>query len=223
MRKIILFFLTVTLICQPSFAQESSAKKPTAQQTKQGFTGFEKGQSAISFFAGQPTFFRYDKFINWKRAWNVDFGYHFDKYPYLAANYTVYFYNIRDRLKGQEDFFNSLLYYAGPGVFFGPDFEEEKSSEKVKIGLRVFGGTEYIFRNSPWSLKAEIGPLFFIEGDDNNIGFTGMLGITYYIGGIKTRKLKSRITNVNDNTEMKIKAPSKDDEPASDDEFKEFD
>ncbi|MES2767684.1 MAG: hypothetical protein V4596_00945 [Bdellovibrionota bacterium] len=191
-------------------------------QRKQGFAGFEKGQSAVSFFAGQPTFFRYDKFINWKRAWNIDAGYHFDKYPYFAANYAVYFYNIRDRLKEHQDFFNSLLFYAGPGVFFGPDFGEEKSSEKVKIGLRIYGGTEYIFKNSPWSLKAEIGPSFFIEGDDDFIGFQGMLGVTYYIGGIKTRKLKSRITNVKDNTEMKVQPTSSDDE-ATDDEFKQFD
>jgi hypothetical protein len=72
----------------------------------QGFLGFEKNQTSTSFFAGQPVFLRYNKFISWKRAWSLDAGYHFDKYPYFAANYAVYFYNVKDRLKDQQSFFN---------------------------------------------------------------------------------------------------------------------
>lgn len=187
MKKTILVFLFL-LMGSHSFA------------VTQGFNGFEKNQTSMSFFAGQPVFFRYNKFIGWKRAWSVDGGYHFDKYLYLAGNYTVYFYNIKDRLKNEENFFNSLLFYAGPGVFFGPDFGEEKSDEKVKIGVRLFGGVEYIFKDSPWSLNAEVGPAFYIEGDEDFVGFQGMLGITHYIGGIKKRKIKSRTTIVQDNT-----------------------
>jgi hypothetical protein len=179
----------------------------------QGFLGFEKDQTSTSFFAGQPVFLRYNKFISWKRAWSVDAGYHFDKYPYFAANYAVYFYNIKDHLKARKDFFNSLLFYAGPGVFVGPDFEEVKSDEKVKLGIRIFGGVEYIFKGSPWSITAELGPALFIEGDDF-IGFQGALGLTYYIGGIKKKKIRSRTRIIRDTS------PS-DEEDAK--EFREFD
>lgn len=179
----------------------------------QGFLGFEPNQTSMSFFAGEPTFFRYNHFISWKRAWSLDAGYHFDNYPYFAANYAVYFYNVKDRLKQHHDFFNSLLFYAGPGLFFGPDFNEEKSDEKVKLGVRAFGGVEYIFKNSPWSITAELGPSFFIEGDDF-IGFQGMLGLTYYIGGIKKKRIRARTTIIRDTT------PS-DEEEAK--EFREFD
>lgn len=203
MKKIILFLVFLLV-----FANSS------AWAEQQGFLGFEKDQTSTSFFAGQPVFFRYNKFITWKRAWSLDAGYHFDGYPYLAANYTVYFYNVKDRLKEQKNFFNSLLFYTGPGVFVGPDFGEAKSDEKVKLGIRIFGGVEYIFKNSPWSITAELGPALFIQGDDF-IGFQGALGLTYYIGGIKKKKIKSRTRIIRD-----TKDPS-DEEDAK--EFREFD
>lgn len=204
MNKVFIYITALTLICESTLAGN------------QNFSGFEKGQTSTSFFAGQPTFFRYNKFLGWKRAWSVDGGYHFDKYPYLAANYTVYFYSIRDRLKNDGEFFNSLSYYAGPGVFVGPDFDEEDSDKKMKFGIRAFAGSEYIFRNTPWSINIEIGPALYIEGEDDKLGFQGMMGVTYYIGGIKTRKLKSKISNIREEKEIKVKSkPQKD-------EFDEF-
>ncbi len=181
----------------------------------EGFAGFTKGQTATSFFAGQPLFVRYSNFIDWKKAWSVDAGYHFDSYPYFALNYASYFYNVKDHLRQKRSFFNSLLFYIGPGVFIGPDFGEEKSDEKIKMGIRAFGGVEYIFRNSPLSFTAEIGPAFFIEGDDF-VGFQGMLGVTYYIGGIKQRVVRSKIRSV-----KPVKKDPLDDVDAR--EFREFD
>lgn len=203
MKKLIVLIVTSFVLAgDPSWA------------VPQGFLGFEKDQTSTSFFAGQPLFLRYNKFISWKRAWSVDAGYHFEGYPYFAANYAVYFYNVKDRLKEEQTFFNSLLFYAGPGIFLGPDFAETKSNEKVKLGIRIFGGMEYIFKNSPWSLTAEIGPALFIEGDDF-MGFQGALGVTYYIGGIKRRKIKSRTKIIRE-----VKDPSDEDDAK---EFKEFD
>lgn len=193
---------------------------PQLAVATQGFTGFEKNQTSTSFFAGQPVFFRYSKFLGWKKAWSMDAGYHFDKYMYLSGNYMVYFYNIKDHLKQEESFFNSLLFYAGPGVFLGPDFNEEKSDEKIKIGIRIFGGVEYLFNNSPWSIVAEAAPAMYIEGDDF-IGFQGMLGLTYYIGGIKKRKIKSKSILIRDNTrEIPVKNRAKSQGDTS--EFEEF-
>ncbi len=150
------------------------------------FRGFQRGQSSIAIFAGQPTFVRYSKFLNWKRSWSFDAGWHFDKYPYFAGNYTFYFYDVRDRYKNQ-DFFNKLMFYSGPGVFLGPDFSEKDNDKKIKVGVRLFGGTEYIFLKTNLSLKAELGPALFIEGD-KFFGFQAMIGLTYYIGGISPKE-----------------------------------
>ncbi len=193
----------------------------------QGFTGFEKNQSSISFFAGQPTFFRYNKFLDWKNSWSIDGGYHFDEYPYVAGNYTVYFYNVRDRLKKEQSFFNSLLFYAGPGIFIGPDFGEEKSDEKIKLGIRVFGGIEYIFRDTPWSVVAEFAPGMYIEGNEDFIEFQGTIGLTYYIGGIKKKIYKSRSLIREERSEVpvrrRIKGSSKPQRSQGDtSEFDEF-
>jgi len=221
MQKLFLFII-VSLLSSSLFA------------VPDGFTGFEKGQSSFSFFAGQPTFFRYNKFLGWRNSWSLDGGYHFDKYPYVATNYAVYFYNVRDRLKREQSFFNSLLFYAGPGLFLGPDFGEEKSDEKLKIGVRVFGGIEYIFRNSSWSVVAEFAPAMYIEGNKDFIEFQGMLALTYYIGGIKKKVFKSRSIVVDDeieNTPIKrsrAKTPKKRPKKSSNiqgdvSEFDEFD
>jgi hypothetical protein len=99
-------------------------------------------------------------------------------------------------------------------VFIGPDFSASKSDEKVKLGIRIFGGVEYIFKNSPWSLTAELGPALFIEGDDF-MGFQGALGITYYIGGIKRSRIKSK-TKI-------IRPVKKSSDEEVDKEFREFD
>jgi hypothetical protein len=180
------------------------------------FYGFEKGQDDLTFFAGQPTFLRYDRFLSWKRSWSVDVGWHFDGYPYFAGNYIYYFYDVKDRYR-HRDFFNSLMFYAGPGFFFGPDLEESDTNKKIKVGVRTFIGSEYIFLKTNLSLKAEFGPVFFIEGD-HFVGLQAMLGLTYYFGGLNHNKKLKQGLSVEDSG---VDAPKIEKTP--DDEFKDFD
>jgi hypothetical protein len=146
------------------------------------FFGFEKGQTAFSVLGGQPTIVRYDHFLDWKRSLNFDAGYHFDGYTYFGVNYTTYFYDVKDRYR-KKDFFNSLMFYAGPGFFLGPDFKTKDDTKKLKVGIRGFIGSEYLFLGTKYSMKAEVGPAYFVRGQDDKVGFQAMVGFAYYFGG----------------------------------------
>lgn len=145
---------------------------------------------SVDLMLGQPTLVRYNYFTDWKRAIAFNVGYHFEEWYYIGADYNFYFYNIKDRLKKKNNFFNSLLFYVGPGVFLGSEPDAKKSDEKVKIGTRLAGGAEYLFTGTNLSMKIEFAPAYFFKGDDD-FGFQGMVGLAYYFA-FPNRKVSSR-------------------------------
>ncbi len=177
-KKIVL--VLALLFSTPAFAQKQD---PEFSRSK-NFAGFEEGQTAISLFLGQPTFARYDYWLHWRSALFFDFGYHWDRYLYGAINYAYYFYNTRDFLrKRDKNIWNSLLFYGGPGFFTG--FSSGQSADtSVRLGVRIFGGVEYLFDGQKYSLRTEIAPAIYIQGQ-SAMGVQGMIGLTYYFGDPK--------------------------------------
>ncbi len=193
-----------------------------AELHSKSFEGFDEGQTAISIFAGQPSFVRYDFWLNWKSALQFDVGYHFDKYFYASINYTSYFYNTRDFLRKQRNFWNSLLFYYGPG-FFGGFASEDTADESFKMGVRAFGGAEYLFDGQKYAIRAELGPAFFFQGS-RFLGLQGALGLTYYWGDHSKNRSFSQV-GIDEPKAKKIKKKklkkSKESE-ISDDDFDDF-
>src|SRR2546430_900465 len=131
-----LFFLIFLLFSTTAMADRQSQEFTRSKN----FAGFEEGQQAISLFLGQPTFVRYDYWLHWRSALFFDVGYHWDGYMYGALNYAYYFYNTRDFLRKREkNFWNSLLFYGGPGFFVGFS-TGQTANTAVKLGVRIFGG-----------------------------------------------------------------------------------
>lgn len=208
MRKIILrlvFFWAFTAIIIDSTNANAKFEK---------FRGFQKGMQSADLLLGQPTLIRYNYFHDWKRSVSFDLGYHFDEWYYLGANYNFYFYNIRDRLKRDANFFNSLLFYLSPGIFLGPEPDANKKDDKLKIGAKVGLGTEYLFNNTNFSLKVEIAPALFLKAEDD-FGFQGMVGMAYYFGFPKQKIIKKAAP-------LRVKRPSKESVDI-DKVFEEFD
>lgn len=199
-----------------------------SEQAK-NFEGFEEGQSAVSVFVGQPSFVRLDYWLNWKTALFFDVGYHFDKYFYASADYAFYFYNARDFLKKERNFWNSLLFYAGPG-FFGGFASEDNADDSFKMGIRLFGGAEYLFAGQKYAIRAELGPTFFLQGD-SFIGIQGALGLVYYFGDQSKKSISQGFVDSGSTGEpeappvrkkMKKKKKAKKGESGNSDEFEDF-
>jgi hypothetical protein len=74
------------------------------------------------------------------------------------------------------------------------------------------GGSEYIFTDSPWSVRVELAPQLLFKGKHNfDLGMVA--GITYYFDSKKDNSRKYQ----KDSTETPGRT-----KPASDDEMKEF-
>jgi hypothetical protein len=161
---------------------------------------FDRDLKGLGLIAGQPLSARYQLWTSWRRAWYYDVGYNFDKAITGSANYTFYFYDVKDLWKSKNKM-NALLFFISPGVFAGYRTQTQTSSEQVLLGGRVVGGVEYAFAGRSFSLRAEVGPAVYVFGRTFS-GLQGGLGLMYYFGGNSSKK-SSESSKANDKNEEK--------------------
>lgn len=143
------------------------------------FSGFPDSAHGWGLIVGEPVLLRYIQFKTWKQAWYLSGGYSLYKNVALAtADYVFYGYHANDKVIN-EDFWNSLIFYGGPGILAGAGMAGSDPGDAIQVAIRAVGGVEYIFNNTAWSGRLEFVPEFFIKGQ-NNFGFAIGLGATYY-------------------------------------------
>ena len=176
------------------------------------FAGFNENQWGAGAFLGDPLSLRAYYFTNWKRAFAFSLGYASSKTAQLSVDYLLYGYQAHDKVV-DRDFWNSLVFYGGAGVLTGVGVGGNDPADNFQAGLRVVGGIEYIFAQSPWSMRMEVDPEFFIKAK-NSVGFAIGIGATYYWWdgaggrGSETRLRENKTQAVVDDSEFED-APKK--------------
>jgi hypothetical protein len=165
-----LFFLVFTLI--------SSGGHALTPYKPKRFRGFSEGLMGGGLLLGDPTGIRALYFTNWKRAFSLSAGYSFAHVGVGSLDYLFYGYSVEDKRK-TDAFWNSLIFYGGAGFMGGAGVGGHAVEDQSQMGLRLVGGVEYVFGNSPWSLRLEGAPQYLFKGK-NSLGLAGGLGITYY-------------------------------------------
>lgn len=154
------------------------------------FVGFPEGATAAGIFLGEPIGLRGYLFRTWKQAYSVGVGYSNSKVIQGSFDYLFYGYSARDKLK-DKNLWNSLIFYGGPGLLVGTGLEDADSKDKFQVGARVVGGSEYIFTDSPLSLRLELAPQFMFKGR-TALQFSMGVGLTYYFDTKKRSRYKRR-------------------------------
>lgn len=155
----------------------SSSAVQTVSQGESRFPGFKSGQYGLAGMIGQPISIRYQKWLNWKRAWNADFGYQLDEFLIFDANYIYYLLSEDDRWKMSQSVGTVMFSVFGgivAGVYLG-----DKREEESQLGLRAGGAFEYLLPKAIWSLRLEVSPVLYLSGRTSG-GLQGGIGITYY-------------------------------------------
>lgn len=162
----------------------SSSAVQTVSQDESRFPGFKSGQYGLAGMIGQPISIRYQEWLNWKRAWNADFGYQLDEFLVFDANYVYYLLSEDDRWRMSQRVGTVMFSVFGgivAGVYLG-----DKREEESQLGLRAGGAFEYLLPKATWSLRLEVSPVLYLSGRTSG-GLQGGIGITYYFDS-KTKK-----------------------------------
>ncbi|PIT99320.1 MAG: hypothetical protein COT74_09960 [Bdellovibrionales bacterium CG10_big_fil_rev_8_21_14_0_10_45_34] len=163
----LLCFVFVTIFTSNSYAQR--------------FVGFDSGESGVALLVGKPSVVRYTTWANWRQNWNFDVGYDFEQVAIAGVSHAYYFYDVDDLWKRSRRNWNTFLFYAGAGLLSGLGLGTVDTNDKFRLGVRGFGGFEYLFSGGPWSLKGEVGPALYFTGR-TTAGIIGMIGVAYYFG-----------------------------------------
>jgi hypothetical protein len=168
---------------------------PAQAAHQKRFTGFVEDLWGFGAQLGNPSGVHAQKFIDWKRAWSFSVGYSFDKVVLGSIDYLMYGYDAADKMRS-EDFFNALIFYWGPGIVGGPGLSGSDPNDSFRGGVRVVGGAEYVFLNSPWSIRLELGPTLYFKAKNNfDVGIG--VGATYYLfDSAKARAQQTRLRRV---------------------------
>jgi hypothetical protein len=142
------------------------------------FTGFDPGQKGLGLLVGQPSGLRYESWVDWKDVWFFDLGYHTGQQAVLGVNYAFFAYDVKDYWQ-RSNTINNILFYYGPGIFAGTVFDPNETANKIRLGVKFFGGFQYMFGSGKYALRAEVGPAVNAFGD-RFLELTGGLGFTYY-------------------------------------------
>lgn len=173
------YLLLLAVLFNPLFAllSYSGSAVQTVTQDESRFPGFKSGQYGLAGMIGQPISVRYQKWLNWKRAWNADLGYQLDEFLVFDANYVYYLLSEDDRWRMSQNVGTVMFSVFGgivAGVYLG-----EKREEESQLGLRAGGGFEYLLPKAIWSLRLEVSPVLYLSGRTSG-GLQGGIGITYY-------------------------------------------
>lgn len=141
------------------------------------FTGFPEGLWGVGLALGEPSGLQAHYFTGWKQAWSFTAGYSFSKAAVVGVDYLFYGYNAKDKIV-DKNFWNSLIFYAGPGAKLGFGIESDPN-DSLQVAVRALGGAEYIFTDSSWSVRLEAAPELYFKGR-NGFGIGFIIGATYY-------------------------------------------
>lgn len=183
----------------------SSAFGDMAHSAEPRFPGFKNGDYGLGAILGNPTGFRYQRWLDWQTATFFDVGVSADRYMLGDANYSYYFFSEDDRWKVQ-DRVGVVMYsaFAGltGGIYIGKD-----SGKPATLGARGGFAFEYLLPKSTQSLRAEIAPVIYLSGPT---AATIQVGVAYVYYFEHKKKLKRSIPR-----------PARD-KPSSDPEFDSF-
>jgi len=142
------------------------------------FAGFNEQQWGLGVLLGDPIGLRANYFTTWKRAFSFSAGYSSSQDIQVSADYLFYGYQAHDKVI-DRNFWNSLIFYGGVGVLAGVGAGGNDPANGTQYGARLVGGLEYIFVGTPWSLRFEVAPEYFLKGK-NTVGVAIGIGLTYY-------------------------------------------
>ena len=180
--------LALNLVLTPP--AHAAKKKLKRKAEARRFLGFDSGNQGVGLLVGQPMLARYQYWFNWKRSLFVDVGYDWDRVAIAGASYSFYFYNVDDLWKARS-VWNALMFYVGGGLFTGIGVGNADPNDRYQLGVRGYGGVEYLFGGSPWSVKLEVGPKLFVVGR-TAAGLQMMLGAVYYFDLGRKRSIPDR-------------------------------
>ncbi len=170
MKKItvLLIFLTISLLPNGSFAQESNGA--ASQKSNDSF--FKKYLFGVGVIAGQPTGLtaKYnldpklsiDGGLGWETSGDNEF------HIYGSCIYHVY-----DLIQVPE---GKLPLYFGGGLRF---INREKENKDDKFGVRIPIGAEYQFKNIPVGAFIELVPVLNLT-PDTDFDLEGGIGVRYF-------------------------------------------
>lgn len=210
-RALTYFSVLVCIIATPADC-EAAKRRPKAKRESRRFLGFDEGNAGVGLLVGQPMLVRYQHWFNWKRSLFVDAGYDWEKIAIVGASYSFYFYNVDDLWKA-KNIWNSMMFYVGGGVFTGLGVDNPDPNNRYQFGVRGYGGAQYLFGHSPWSIKLEVGPKVFLVGR-TAAGLQLMAGVMYYFD-----MGRKKIAPTPEPTEEPIPAADREEEPSLEDEF----
>ncbi|MCC7406161.1 MAG: hypothetical protein IT288_17335 [Bdellovibrionales bacterium] len=141
------------------------------------FPGFKKGDYGWGGVIGQPFAGRYQRWMDWKRAWFADVGYQIDEFFVAHANYAHYLINEDDRWKMDRRVGTALTNVFGGVV--ASAYLGDKPEEKSQLGIRVGGAFEYLVPKTGWSVRLEVAPVLYLSGRTAG-GLEGGIVFIYY-------------------------------------------
>ncbi|MCB0365701.1 MAG: hypothetical protein H6624_18755 [Bdellovibrionaceae bacterium] len=165
------------------------------------FPGFKSGQYGWGGVVGQPFAARYQRWIDWKRAWFADVGFTIDEFLVTHANYAIYLISEDDRWKMDRRVGTALFNVFG-GVMASA-YLGDKEEEDSQLGLRIGGAFEYLIPKSSWSVRLEVAPVLFLSGRTAG-GLEGGIAAVYYFDpktGKGAVKDYSGESGIDDNTQ----------------------
>lgn len=174
-RFLLLLAVVFNLVFCPLSYSSPTVQTVSADESR--FPGFKSGQYGLAGMIGQPISIRYQKWLNWKRAWNADFGYQLDEFLVFDANYVYYLLSEDDRWRMSQSVGTVMFSVFGgivAGVYLG-----DKREEESQLGIRAGGAFEYLLPKAIWSLRLEVSPVLYLSGRTSG-GLQGGIGVTYY-------------------------------------------